>query len=539
MTRITNKFHVRNLVDTSNRNGDCSSPNRKRSVQHPNEDESSILTPKRHRVESMAHLGDITQLPRSDDQPALTLASDPNSTSTSAYFNTKLSTQKQKSDSSNSHPKRDSPKHNFPPFRLSLEDTNGQSSTELSIIKEINKFTKLSLTYGRFAKSNNDKTSFLLYANTANQFEFLLNKDNWPTLINNQTYTLDLPNKTPSSYSLVVLNVPPQWDAQTFGADLKQQYPAIIRSARLFRAGGRPLPKVRVDFSSYKTIAELLQSKRILLEDSNLAYPIEPYVQPTRILRCYNCQAYDDHISAHCPNKNDPVCFRCAQHHPYNPNCDNLIKCVHCGGNHHAGNPNCSVKLDKRKEINLRFKNNNSSSTTFASGTTRSSQAVNPGFSAPINKQRNSAAFGSNPWINRSSVPNNNVIQPSTQSNDIKSMLDTISSHLNEIKNQQVLLNDKFDNWDSKIQNNKTEILQIQSCLHSVIVPVVSEIVKLVSTNLKFEDNRNLWQLLDKLANCSVFSSRQSQDDVSNAFSNSLAPDLPAPHIHTTVNHGS
>ena len=538
MTRKTNKFLVHNLVDTSNGHGDCPSPNRKRSVLHPYEEDSSTHSPKRHRIESVAYSGEIIQSTSNEVHPALTLASDPNPTSSSAYFNTKLSTHKRKGDSSNNQSKHESPKHNFPPFRLSLEDANGHSSTELSIIKDINKSTKLNLTYGRFAKSNNDKSSFLLYANTTNQFEFLLNKDNWPTTINNQTYTLDLPNKTPSSYSLVVLNVPPQWDAQAFGAELKQQYPAIIRSARLFRAGGRPLAKVRIDFSSYKSIAELCQSKRILLEDSNLAYPVEPYVQPTRILRCYNCQAYDNHISAHCPNKNDPVCFRCAQHHPYNPNCENQIKCAHCGGNHHAGNPNCSIKLDIRREINRRVKNNNASSSTKPSGTNHPPQAGNPGSSASITKPSNSAVIGPNPWINRRSAPNNNnITQPDFQPNDIKPMLDMINSHLIEIKHQQGLLNDKFDNLDSKIQNNRREILQIQSCLHNVLVPVMKEIVKTATTNINNADDRNLLQLLDNLANCSVFSSRQFHDEVSNASKITLVPVPLVPHTHTIVNH--
>jgi hypothetical protein len=78
----------------------------------------------------------------------------------------------------------------------------------------------------------------------------------------------------------------------------------------------------------------------------------------TRVLRCYNWQAYDNHIAAHCPNKDDLICFRCAQHHPYNSNCDNTIQCVHCKGDHIPGNLNCPVKLEKRHEKNQRVKNN-------------------------------------------------------------------------------------------------------------------------------------------------------------------------------------
>jgi len=99
---------------------------------------------------------------------------------------------------------------------------------------------------------------------------------NWPSTINNTKYKLDLPNKISSSYSLVVQNVPRQWSAQDFGNELKQHYPSIVRAVRLYINGGRPLPKVRVDFSSYKDLSMILKAKRILLDDDNTAFAVEP-----------------------------------------------------------------------------------------------------------------------------------------------------------------------------------------------------------------------------------------------------------------------
>jgi len=94
----------------------------------------------------------------------------------------------------------------------------------------------------------------------------------------------------------------------------------------------------------------ILKSKWILLDDDNTAFAVEPYLPSTRILRCYNCQAYDDHIAAHCPNKNNSVCFRCSWHHLYNSNCDNPFRCTHCEGNRMVGNPSCLVKSEKHHE---------------------------------------------------------------------------------------------------------------------------------------------------------------------------------------------
>ncbi|CAF4514670.1 unnamed protein product, partial [Rotaria sp. Silwood2] len=181
----------------------------------------------------------------------------------------------------------------FPPFRIKLKDDDKYPVQDVTIIKELNRQCKLNLTYGRMSTSDNDR-HYLLYCNTATQFETLLVKFS-------------------ASYSLMVLDIPTQWNVQNFCDELKQRYKTIIKGERLFVKGGRLIPRIRVDFSSNKELSEMLKNKRILLDDNNTAYTIEPYVPPTRILRCYICQQYDDHVVAHCPNKDKPICFKCGQ----------------------------------------------------------------------------------------------------------------------------------------------------------------------------------------------------------------------------------
>ncbi|CAF3258967.1 unnamed protein product, partial [Rotaria sp. Silwood2] len=195
-----------------------------------------------------------------------------------------------------------------------------------------------------YIKTKDDEKCFLLYASTTAQFEHLMEISNWPSRIRNVEYELVLPKKMPTSYSIVVLNVPSQWNEQIFGNELKQHYPSIVRAVRIFVKGRRPLNKVRLDFSSFKELSIILKSRRILLDDNNTAFTIESYQAPIRVLQCYNCQAYNDHIAAHCPNKKDPICFRRGQHHSYNPGCNNPVRCVYCSGNHMAGNPACPRK---------------------------------------------------------------------------------------------------------------------------------------------------------------------------------------------------
>ncbi|CAM4823966.1 unnamed protein product [Rotaria magnacalcarata] len=128
--------------------------------------------------------------------------------------------------------------------------------------------------------------------------------------------------------------------------------------------GGRPILRIRVDFSTNKELSEILKIKRILLDDDNTAYTIEPYVPPSRILRCYICQQYDDHVAAHCPNKDKPICFKCGQQHNYNPECQNEICCAHCKGSHMAGNPSCRSKIETRESKKMKMKTTSSKAST-------------------------------------------------------------------------------------------------------------------------------------------------------------------------------
>ncbi|CAF3586516.1 unnamed protein product [Rotaria socialis] len=84
---------------------------------------------------------------------------------------------------------------------------------------------------------------------------------------------------------------------------------------------------------------------------------IQPYSPPAKILRCFNCQQYNDHIAANCPRKDKPTCFRCGLNHRFNPNCSNKICCANCGQSRMAGSPSCPVKVEERRKYQ-QFSNN-------------------------------------------------------------------------------------------------------------------------------------------------------------------------------------
>ena len=533
----TEKPYSHDLIHSNSNDLISCTYNRKRSVQYTNENESSSHTPKRNRAEASdcdIEVEQQQQHPSKIDQNKQRTANMSSTTTTmSSYFNNlnlNMGHQpKQIFRDSSTRPRRESPRQTFPPFRITPQDVNQFPTTELSIIKEINKYCKLNLTYGRYTKSSDNQMCFLLYASTTIQFEYLMCETNWPSTINNTKYKLDIPIKIPSSYSIVVQNVPRQWSAQDFGNELKQHYPSIVRAVRLYINGGRPLPKVRVDFSSYKDLSMILKDKRILLDDDNTAFAVEPYLPPTRILRCYNCQAYDDHIAAHCPNKNNPVYFRCGQHHPFNPKCDNPIRCVHCQGEHMAGNPSCPVKSGKRQEKNQRtFKIANEASTS--TNQQQHKQAWTGNVKEHLFDTVTAATNASLKTI--ANNDNNHQI-------DIVNMFEKINNTMLQIKQQQDELNGKFDVFEMKLNHHNNDIKQINYCIHDILCPLVKEISNQIHLKAKGVNKQTRSPLYNKLVDFisknTIFNNNNNSNNNNNI--NDLTSDQSTAQDRSTSNY--
>jgi len=196
----------------------------------------------------------------------------------------------------------------FPPFQISFAADSTPS--ELSIIKDINKHCHIGLSYGRYSSTGSNKC-FLIYANSSEQFDRLMDKTIWPIQICSLDYEISFPSKVPTSYSIVAIGVPAQWKLEQFESDIKKQYPTIIKVERLYVKDRIPISKVRIDFSSNQEVKKIIQNKCLLLDDENTSFMIQPYSPPAKILRCFNCQQYNDHIAANCPHKDKPTCFRC------------------------------------------------------------------------------------------------------------------------------------------------------------------------------------------------------------------------------------
>lgn len=266
------------------------------------------------------------------------------------YFNTnesRFESKEMSSRSGHNTPESRTPRPSFPPFRLNI--VADELPSELSIIKNLNKHCRIGLSFGRYSTLGGKK-SFLIYANSSEQFDRLMNRDIWPIQLCAHDYTIDFPTKVPPSYSLVAVGIPAQWSLVEFEEDLRKQYTTIVKVERLFVRGGLPIPKVRIDFSSNQEVNKILKKKRLMIDEENTSFAVQPYTIPIKVLRCFNCQQYNDHVAAQCPFKDKPICFRCGQSHPFNPRCTNSICCANCQQDHMAGNPNCPTKIEERKK---------------------------------------------------------------------------------------------------------------------------------------------------------------------------------------------
>ncbi|CAF1543773.1 unnamed protein product, partial [Adineta ricciae] len=147
--------------------------------------------------------------------------------------------------------------------------------------------------YGRYVPTTK-KSTFLVFANSGQQFDYLMNRNVWPeTLcklgIQQSRYDsipiiesveidrnwnrmesngiAELPTKVPASYSIIALGIPTRWDISDFKINLRKQYPSIVKIERLYVRNGIPMPKVRIEFSSNEDTQQILKSKKLLLDD--------------------------------------------------------------------------------------------------------------------------------------------------------------------------------------------------------------------------------------------------------------------------------
>ncbi|CAF3798525.1 unnamed protein product [Rotaria sp. Silwood1] len=304
--------------------------------------------------------------------------------------------------------------------------------------------------------------SFLLYASSSEQFDRLMDKNIWPIQICSVDYSIDFPSKVPSSYSILALGVPAQWNLLEFELDIKKQYPTIIKVERLYIKGGIPISKVGIDFSSNQELNKIIKNKKLLVDDNNTSFMIQPYSPPLLILRCFNCQQYNDHIVANCPHKDNSTCFRCGQNHPYNPDCTNKICCANCHQDHMAGNPNYPIKIEERRRYQSSIStttNNKSKQENLSSSVWTTNQ---PKCNTPIYPS--------------STINNVQKITDASAILDLSKKIDLLTIKIEHFSTEQVKINSSLNNMYQHINSCQKEIYSMKEFIMNKFYPFVCEL---------------------------------------------------------------
>ena len=198
----------------------------------------------------------------------------------------------------------------------------------------------------RYDKNEYD---FLIYAKDALSFSHMLDRNKWPSMVNNEHITLASIPTIPPQLSLIIRNVDLNIDLDEFSKHLKSAYPNILNIIRLKNKFQNNIKLVKIECTSPTTREELLNRKRITI--NYLTYDTAEYLAPAQVLICSKCLAIG-HFKKQCTQTLE-ACRICAeqcqdlkQH-----KCTLIEKCIHCQQNHKSSAPKCPVVRSFRAEL--------------------------------------------------------------------------------------------------------------------------------------------------------------------------------------------
>ena len=234
-------------------------------------------------------------------------------------------------------------KTNFPPFKIEFE--NQQKPIEIHVLNELVKHNnKLNVSSASYSSYPQSRHVLLLFANDSFSYEFLVEKSAWPKSICGLSFQVTYPNRIPTSYSIIVNQIPRDWNVDSIKPLIVSRYRSMVQAVRIFREG-KPTNRIRIDFRSNDDVHMILQDSYIYID--SIRYSAVAYKPLVRIDRCFRCQQFG-HKSTNCSD--EPKCYKCGEPHDYQKTCLNAVKCANCSGQHMAGAPECPVKISYRKD---------------------------------------------------------------------------------------------------------------------------------------------------------------------------------------------
>ena len=177
-------------------------------------------------------------------------------------------------------------KSNLPPFKLEFEAQ--QKPMEIQVLNDLVKHNdRLNVNTASCSTHPQSSHVLLIFANDSPTYEKLFESSSWPHSICGLTFKVTLPNRIPTSYSVLVNRVPREWHVDSIRPLIAQRYMSTVQVARIFR-DGQPINRIRVDFRSNDDVQKIIQCSHISID--SIRYPAVAYKPLARIDRCFRCQ---------------------------------------------------------------------------------------------------------------------------------------------------------------------------------------------------------------------------------------------------------
>ena len=187
------------------------------------------------------------------------------------------------------------------------------------------------------------KRDLLIFVDSMESFAQLYDESSWPISIGEMNYTKQIPTHLPPQFSLVLRNIPRDYDTEQMLTDIQQTHHAVIGAHRILNAEKTPTSFIRLDIRCPKALADLLAKKFIYVNQER--FTITEYIAPAKVLLCNKCFQIG-HFHSTCKNTM-AICKRCGKEttdeNKHIESCNSTPCCIRCKGSHESNGHRCPV----------------------------------------------------------------------------------------------------------------------------------------------------------------------------------------------------
>lgn len=394
----------------------------------------------------------------------------------------------------------------FPPFILRFNEEVNESA----IINDLTSYFKNTHAFDLTLAGHRlkGKRELLLFVNNRDSFARCFEDRNWPATIGSHCYEKSRPNHLPPQFSVVLRNVPMDFETNELLTSLKEEFPDALTAHRILSKDKQPTSFVRIDIQSGSAIDAILKKKFIYVNNNRLA--VTEYLAPAKVLVCNRCFQIG-HFRSTCRSELEH-CKSCGvgvkdiiQH---KDSCDKTACCVRCKGAHESNDARCPVILAFRAQLTrslLTTNNGTNQATSITPGLLLNEQD----FPALVTQKNGSGPIRN---LNFTHANQGNHLQ---QLDEIECKVKTLDIQMkrlielnNSITDQAARTHQLILNHDKDIQINRIESTFQKEFISQYVSPICQAMVEIIPSLVQqnsLQDNTllcpSLTGLCAKMAN--------------------------------------